>query len=316
MADIWRDPDFASLEQGPQRAYLFILSQPDLSHAGLIPLRVRRWANNAAGLTPNQLDEQLDVLAESRFLVVDRDTEEVLVRTMVRNDGVYKQPKVMLRLREDAKQIVSPTLRAAFLAELSRLPLHELPHHTRPAVMRVVDTLRADFGDPTPYPTEGVSDTQPEGYPEPDPTPTAYPSEGVPDTPHVRAGALPLPPTPIPHSATPVADATAQTLLAEWIDHCKQRPPERVIGQVAKELRIMFEQGISDYDLRQGLAAWHLKRLHPSALASVVHEAREGPAARIPTTTVKVRAGQDMVAKWAEIDGVQNPLHNVTELTR
>jgi hypothetical protein len=94
-----------------QRMFMFLLSQPDLSHAGLLPMRVNRWAKKAEDLTPRGPDE-LDYLAARDFVVVDEDTEEVLIRTMVRNDGVYKQPKVMIRLREDAKQIESPLLRA------------------------------------------------------------------------------------------------------------------------------------------------------------------------------------------------------------
>lgn len=71
----------------------------------------------------------------------------------------------------------------------------------------------------------------------------------------------------------PVPDS-AQTLLAEWIDHCGQRPPGRVIGHVARELKAMLVEGIPLDEVRAGLAVWHQRGLHPSALASVVHEAR------------------------------------------
>lgn len=71
---------------------------------------------------------------------------------------------------------------------------------------------------------------------------------------------------------------TAQTLIAEWIDHCDGgRPPGRVVGQVAKELGQMLDEGIPYADVRRGLAAWHGRGLHPSTLASVVHETRNPP---------------------------------------
>jgi hypothetical protein len=74
---------------------------------------------------------------------------------------------------------------------------------------------------------------------------------------------------------------TAQTLVGEWIDHCDERPPGRVIGQVSKELKSLLDEGISPDRVRAALAEWNRKGLHPSTLASVVHEiTNRAPAAR------------------------------------
>lgn len=67
-------------------------------------------------------------------------------------------------------------------------------------------------------------------------------------------------------------DPTAQALIAEWIDHCRKRPPGRVIGQVAKQLKALLAEGFDYDDVRAGLALWHSKGLHPSTLPSVVNE--------------------------------------------
>lgn len=47
MAAIWNDGDFIALRGSAQRMFMFLLSQPDLSHAGLLPMRVNRWAKKA-----------------------------------------------------------------------------------------------------------------------------------------------------------------------------------------------------------------------------------------------------------------------------
>lgn len=74
---------------------------------------------------------------------------------------------------------------------------------------------------------------------------------------------------------------TAQTLVAEWIDHCPEKPPSRVVGQVAKELKSLLSEGIDPHRVRTALAEWNRKGLHPSTLASVVHEiGNRAPAAR------------------------------------
>jgi hypothetical protein len=296
MAAIWNDPDFLALAEGPQRLYMFLLSQPDLSHAGLVPLRIGRWAKKVAGGTRGLIEERITILEAARFIVTDPDTEELLVRTFVRNDGVYKQPKVMLRMREDARQIESPILRAAFRAELDRLPLDELADGTRTTVSDIVDTLRADFQDAKGYPSAGVSDTHG-------------------DTPRVRAGAFPQPPSPSPQPPATVPPAagrgepsaqlavvrdeapTTQALVAEWIDHCPERPPGRVIGQVSKELKALLDEGIDPIKVRAALAEWNRKGLHPSTLASVVHEItnrRPGSARQQETDDMFTRAAERM----------------------
>ena len=65
---------------------------------------------------------------------------------------------------------------------------------------------------------------------------------------------------------------TAQTIVAEWIDHCADDPPRRVIGQVSKELKTLLDEGIDPQRVRRAVAEWNRKGLHPSTLASVVHE--------------------------------------------
>jgi hypothetical protein len=115
----------------------------------------------------------------------------------------------------------------------------------------------------------------------------------------------------IPPTAGAVASSapTSQTLIAEWIEHCKDRPPGKVVGQVAKEVGAMLSEGIAFADVRAGLAAWHEKRLHPSALPSIVHEVREGPGRpqqrKASTTDERVRQGLELAAHFAELDSQQ-----------
>lgn len=66
---------------------------------------------------------------------------------------------------------------------------------------------------------------------------------------------------------------TTQTLIGEYVEHCPQKPPSQVIGQLAKTIkRMLVDDGI-DYDrVREGLAEWHRRGLHPSVLPSIIHE--------------------------------------------
>ncbi|MGW2371763.1 hypothetical protein [Kitasatospora sp. NPDC001683] len=179
LTRIWDDPDFTALPGEIQRLYLFLISQPNLNHAGLLPLTLKRWSSRAHGLNPEVLRRQLGVLAERRFVVVDEDTEELLVRSFVRNDGVWKQPQVMGAMVSGALEISSRLLRAALLAEVERIPLDELSDEPGrkglsplQEVSRHIAALRAAFREPDPKPPaaalpegggEGVAEPLPEG---------------------------------------------------------------------------------------------------------------------------------------------------------
>lgn len=82
-----------------------------------------------------------------------------------------------------------------------------------------------------------------------------------------------------------VGGEVAQTLIAEWVEHCKQRPPKNVIGQIAKQITSLINDSYSEDQIRTGLIAWHHKGLHPSTLPSVVHEVINTPQLRKQSTT-------------------------------
>jgi hypothetical protein len=87
--------------------------------------------------------------------------------------------------------------------------------------------------------------------------------QGVPPTAGAPA-ALALVPDPTPD--------TTQTIVAEWIEHCRKRPPNNVLGQVARQVKAMLAEGVDPGDVRAGLDAWHHKGVHPSVLPSIVNE--------------------------------------------
>ena len=122
----------------------------------------------------------------------------------------------------------------------------------RPNTERTSGEVRETFGDPNPT--------------QPDPTrPNPPRSVSGSDEPPSRDLA-------IVDAEIVTEGPTAQTLTAEWIDHCVERPPRNVIGQVSKQLKQMLDEGIDPDRIRRALAEWNRKGLHPSTLPSVVHE--------------------------------------------
>jgi len=118
---IWADPEWRALDGDAQLLYLLLLSQPSLNLAGVLPLQTRRWAACVADWDAPAVDMALSRLAEARFVVIDLDTEEVLVRSFIRNDGNYKIPNALKSLLLVAEGTQSPLLRAELADELGRL---------------------------------------------------------------------------------------------------------------------------------------------------------------------------------------------------
>lgn len=91
------------------------------------------------------------------------------------------------------------------------------------------------------------------------------------------------PKEPTGSASAPAPVDNSQRLIAEWIDHSPGgRPPGRVVGQVAKEVSLMLDEGIPYDQVRRGLQTWQSKRLNPSVLASVVHEMRSANGSSQP----------------------------------
>ena len=85
-ADIWRNPDWVDRSGNAQRLFMLILSQPKLTLAGSVDLKVDRWAVLCADWDGDDVEAALAELEASRFVIVDRHTGEVAVRTFARHD--------------------------------------------------------------------------------------------------------------------------------------------------------------------------------------------------------------------------------------
>lgn len=219
LTSIWDDDDFLDLDEREQRLYLFLISQPNLNHAGLLPMTLRRWSRKASGLTSAELEKRLQALETARFIVMDDDTEELLIRSFVRNDGVWKQPKVMGAMVSGALEISSRRLRRALLDEVDRIPLGELSNDPgargpsiRQQVSEHIETLRKAFREPDPTPS-GTGSATPSATPSG--TPSDTPADGGREAstrgraPASRAHSPAPAPAPAPFPS-PVEDGSAE----------------------------------------------------------------------------------------------------------
>ena len=181
FTSVWKDPFFTAHTLEAQWLYFHLLSQDDLTYCGVMPLRQSKWARKAAGLTVADIESALKSLEGTDYptaypnpeagptplVVVDYDTDELLVRSLLRRDGIWKQPNLLKLARESAESVDSRRICGVLLAELRRLPLEETGSVQ---VKTLVADFIADLEKGEPYPT-------PYPPPHPDDNPSQDPSD-------------------------------------------------------------------------------------------------------------------------------------------
>ncbi|URC17674.1 hypothetical protein SEA_TARDUS_58 [Gordonia phage Tardus] len=121
LESIWRDNDFRALPRTAQATYAQLLSQKELDRAGLLPYQPTKWVKGCDEMDLAALAADLKALEVARFIVVDEDTDEVFVRSYMRNANVVKQPNLLKNAIKCARLAASGHIRAALADELRRI---------------------------------------------------------------------------------------------------------------------------------------------------------------------------------------------------
>ena len=172
---VWGDADFKALTCQQQLLYLKLVSQTDISLAGVLTLATIRWAGQTAGVTDKDIARTLAELEAARFIVCDRETQEVLVRSYVRNDLGWRSSKTMKAVKAAVGRILSPRLRGVISAELLKVDTSGLSDRKSETYelspREYIDSVIRDLVDENP-PVDTPCDT-------PSDTPCDTPSDGV-----------------------------------------------------------------------------------------------------------------------------------------
>lgn len=118
---VWQDPDFVALPPAAQRLYFLLISQPDLTHVGVLPLMPARWSRLSAGTTPAEVRDSIDTLAAADFVRVDADTEELWVRSYIDYDEAWRLTNGAKSLVRAYGQVLSRPLAEAIATVLARV---------------------------------------------------------------------------------------------------------------------------------------------------------------------------------------------------
>lgn len=154
---IWADDDFKKLGATAQRLYFQLLSQPDVSMCGVVTLAERRWSMQVADQSVEAITDDIATLERSRFVVVDRVTQEVLVRSYVRHDEAWRSPNGMKGIDSAVRSVLSTRLKSVCRGELLKIDTSKLSdtvnkntgRSTRDFVRGLIRGIEEDFEAPT-----------------------------------------------------------------------------------------------------------------------------------------------------------------------
>lgn len=323
--DIWNDVDFRALSRDAQWAFMFLLSQHDLAHDGVLALRVRRWSQCAVGMTAADMGRFLDELERARFIVVDYDAEELLIRSFIRRDKVFKQPNVLRAAADHLPLVSSQPIRRALAVELERVSLEPMTEQSATILKEMREALPNPFGNPEPNPPGN-----PSADPKPDPSAGTPGERGVvtavvTDFPVPRSSKSPDPPTLAtlgadfpnagkgsrkPPAALALIDIpstdlaippNAGALNAEWIDHCRRngiKLTRSLITRYGKGIKLALEQGFDPNLIKRALALMleDGEASRPSYLEYFLVRVQQGPARRPRRLTAGEESARTLAA--------------------
>lgn len=118
---IWSNPDYLDLTVHEQWLYLHLVTHPALSWCGVTDWRPRHIVPKASGQRLDDIELAANVLTHKRFIVIDEDTEEVLVRSYLRNDGILRKGNMAKAAAKAYTSVASRTLAGVIVHELRRL---------------------------------------------------------------------------------------------------------------------------------------------------------------------------------------------------
>ena len=159
----WSDERWTGLIADAQWLYVYLVSQPTTDAAGVFPVRVTKWAKSAHGMTTQRVQAAAKELVERRWIAVDHDSEEGLIRNYIRDD--WAGDNIFKGAIGRALLCQSTRLRAILLSELywlkterpiikdDQLTLIAELEQTLPADLDLESVVESELASPAPSST-------------------------------------------------------------------------------------------------------------------------------------------------------------------
>ena len=119
--DIWGDDEFRDLPVDAQALYWTLWTSPGRTYCGSHEWRPGKLSQCAGDWTVDRILSAAKTLSENLFLIVDDVTEECLLRSWIKHDGLWKVPNMAVTVALARAALGSKTLRGVIVHEVLKL---------------------------------------------------------------------------------------------------------------------------------------------------------------------------------------------------
>lgn len=118
---IWGDDDFLDLTTDEQLLYLALWTSPSLTYCGSGDWHPGRVANLASDWTTERVNHAAAGLSAALFVIFDTETDEFLIRSWIKHDGLWKTPNMAVSMANARASLASRTLRGVVVHEVQKV---------------------------------------------------------------------------------------------------------------------------------------------------------------------------------------------------
>lgn len=118
---IWGDDDWLDLSPAAQHLYFALWTSPGLSYCGAGDWHPGRVSNLAAGWDRESVTAAAIELSRQLFVLVDTETDEYLLRSWIKHDGLWRTPNMAVSMANARAELASRTLRGVVVHEVLKI---------------------------------------------------------------------------------------------------------------------------------------------------------------------------------------------------
>ena len=214
---IWQDDDFRHLPALAKQLYFDMWTHPALSYCGVVDWRPGRFAAQHPDLSTSDIQALADCLEARLFIVTDSETEEALLRSWVRFDGLLKQPRLAVSYANAVGAVASDAIRGVLVYEAVKM------HEANPEMIGWTKQQVANIL------TSASIDPRSRALPS-DPFPLVFPQgfgQGLGET----QGSVSLPPTTATATSTSLPAVPAEAKADDEDEIASRRKPETALAE-------------------------------------------------------------------------------------
>lgn len=151
--DIWGDDEWLDLPVDAQMLYFTLYTSEGRTLCGSHEWNPKRLAQRAGDWTVGRIEAAAEVLSRDLFLIIDTNTDECLLRSWIKHDGLWRTPNMAVSVANARGSLASKVLRGVIVHEVQKLRSADPKSSSwqKPAVQSMLNQKAIDPAELEPF---------------------------------------------------------------------------------------------------------------------------------------------------------------------